>query len=83
MKTGQKVQLAGNKTKQDVIVADSTGNAIVTLWQDHVDTMQQGKSYHLKNFFVKEYAGKKYLSMSKDDCSLEEIEDWQCQDCKE
>ena len=38
-----------------------TGTVKVTLWEEHVDTLQNETCYRLKNFVVREYA----LSMPK------------------
>ena len=38
--------------KQDVIVADNTGQVKVTLWQDHIDSLKVGQSYYLENMSV-------------------------------
>ena len=54
-----------DKIKQDVIIADSTGSAKVTFWEDNVDTLTEGVSYRLENFVVREYQTMKYLAMSK------------------
>ena len=51
-----------NKIKRDVIVADRTATAKVVLWEEHIDSLQEGKSYSLKNIHVK---SKKHLSISK------------------
>ena len=47
------------KHKRDVIVSDQTASAKVVLWEEHVDSLQEGKSYLLKNFHVKELKPKK------------------------
>ena len=51
------------KRKQDVIVADHYGTAKLVLWEDTVDSLEENESYTLKNFVVREYKAKKYLSM--------------------
>ena len=40
------------KVKQDIIVADKTATAKVTLWEDNVGAFDEGSSYILKNFVV-------------------------------
>ena len=65
------------KTKQDIVVADSTGKATVTLWEGDVGQLQENKSYKLNKLEVRSYQGKQYLSFpstaSQDDIS--DIED--------
>ena len=63
----------GNKNKQDITVADSTGIATVTLWEKDVGSLQQTLSYCLKNFVVKEYRSIKYLSMARNGSDIEDI----------
>ena len=41
------IQPDGGKTKQVVIVADSTGVMHVTLWEERVDALEPQKSYKL------------------------------------
>ena len=67
------VQKVGRKTKQDVVVADETAKSTVTLWENDVNSLQQGKSYQLNRLEVRMYMGKKHLSfpssLSKDEIS--------------
>ena len=52
----------GDKLKQDVILADSTGFAKLTLWEEYVTSLIEGRSYRFKNLVVKSYQSSKYLS---------------------
>ena len=65
------------KRKRDVIVSGQTAAAKVVLWEQHVDSLQEGKSYSLKNFHVEEFKSKKYLSMLKSDFKITAIHDLQ------
>ena len=56
------VQLS-EKVKQDIVIADRSVTSRVTLWEEHVGALQQGKSYILKNFVVRVYQLTKYLGM--------------------
>ena len=38
--------------KQDIVIAYRSATSRVTLWEEHVGAMEQGKSYILKNFVV-------------------------------
>ena len=55
------VQLS-NKTKQDIIVADARSTAKLTLWEDHVGSLEEGRCYRLVDFVVRIWQGTKYLS---------------------
>ena len=63
------------KIKQDVIVADQTTTARVTLWEDNVGAFNEGRSYILKNFVIRVYQSTKYLSMGGDATEIVPIED--------
>lgn len=67
--------VTGGKRKQDVIVADHYGTAKLVLWEDKVDSLEENESYTLKNFVVREYKAKKYLSMPKEGWSVVKIND--------
>lgn len=51
--------------KQDVVIADHTGAARLTLWQQDLNIFDIGGSYSLKNLIVREFNGLKYLSPEK------------------
>ncbi len=36
----------------DVLVGDSTGTVILTLWDDKIDAVEEGKSYKLENGYT-------------------------------
>ena len=74
IKVNDFVQLS-EKVKQDIIIADQTGTARVTLWEDHVGALDEGRSYTLKNFVVRMYQSAKYLSMGGDATEIVPIED--------
>lgn len=48
--------------KQDVLISDKTGNAILTLWQLNIGSLEDGKSYVLQDVSVREFNSSKYLS---------------------
>ena len=52
--------------KQDIVIADRSATSRVTLWEEHVGALKQGKSYILKNFVVRVYQSTKYLGMGGD-----------------
>ena len=62
------------KKVQDVIVADLTCTARCTLWEMDIGQLEQGKSYNLKMFMVREYKSKNYLSKGQDS-QIVEVED--------
>ena len=45
------------KVKEDCVIEDATGNAILHIWDDLIDKVQNSKSYTFKNLSVKNYSG--------------------------
>ena len=62
-----------DKLKQDVIVADHTGTANVSLWQEHVNTLNADAT--VSRTFWSRISVKKYLSMSKVATEVTPIDD--------
>ena len=50
--------------KQDVIIADETGSCRLVLWEDDVNSLEEGKSYCLLDMGVRRYGAMKYLSFT-------------------
>ena len=75
MSVMEPVDVSGGKRKQEVVVGDHTGSCKVTLWEEHVGSLVLESSYRLKNFFVREYAAQKYLSMPRAGGVIVAIED--------
>ena len=69
------VKEVGGKAKRDISVADESSTALVTVWEGHVNTMDQDESYCLKNFMVREYQNIKYLTMAKEGSEIIPIKD--------
>ena len=74
IKVNGTVQLT-EKMKQDIIVADQTATARVTLWEDNVGAFNEGKSYILKSFVERVSQLTKYLSMGEDATEIVPIKD--------
>jgi len=59
-------------------VADSTGCIILTLWDDNIEKLKEGKTYELKNAYVNLFQNKMRLNIGRNSTLLEseeEIED--------
>ena len=65
----------GGTIKRDVIVADASGVVRVSVWEGHVDVMEKGKCYNLKNFMIQQFQRTKYLTMPKEGASIILIDD--------
>lgn len=63
----------GTRQKQDVMVSDSTGWAIVQLWQENIGLLVEGCSYSLNNFRIIEYEDVKYIAMCWDGSEIKII----------
>ena len=53
------------RVKRDALIADHTGYTKVVLWEHNINSLTEGKSYNLKNIYVREYQSNKHLSMPK------------------
>lgn len=69
------VTVASGKKKQDILIADLTGGARVTLWEENIDALEEQQSYHLKKFVVREYSCQKYLVKGRDGSEMLRIDD--------
>lgn len=47
--------------KQEVMVGDETGTCRLVLWEDDVDSLEEGKTYRLIDVGVRSFDGMKYL----------------------
>ena len=61
-------------TKQDCVVAESSGCGIVVLWEKDVGSLKQGISYKLVSVTVRSFRDFKYLLVGAD-CLIETIDD--------
>ena len=69
------IQVTGGKKKQDIIVGDSTGTARLTLWENEIGSIKEDNSYKLNGMTVREYRGIRFLSTSKDNSHILEVDD--------
>lgn len=62
------------KRKQEVEVADSSSSCKVILWEENIGKLSEHTSYRLENFVVREWGGRKYLSII-DDSKIIQVDD--------
>ena len=74
VKVNEPQQVRSGKIKQDIIVADNTNKAAVTLWQPYLNILKAQCSYQLNRLQIKTYQGKRHLSAPSID-EIENIED--------
>lgn len=60
------IQVAGGKTKQEIVIADSSAKATLTLWGTDVGAVKLDGTYCFSNLKVKTFQGKKELSAPED-----------------
>jgi hypothetical protein len=65
----------GGKSKQDIVIADATGMARFTVWEQTTGNLSVGNSYSLRNILVREYNNEKSLTTNYDQSLIEEIAD--------
>ena len=61
-------------TKQDCIVGDDTESIRIVLWERDVGSLEEDRSYKMRDVVVRMYRGEKYLSVG-DGSTIEEVED--------
>lgn len=64
-------EVPGGKKKQDIIIADGTGTARFTIWEGEIGKVKESKSYRLSGMMVREFRGRKFLSTSKENSTIE------------
>ncbi len=57
------VQTIRNCPMQDVIIADWSGMARITLWGRDINRLEDGQCYKLQNLIIRDFQGSRYLSM--------------------
>ena len=75
VEVSEAVTVATGKRMQEILIADANASMKCTLWEEDVGTMQEGISYRLCNFMVREYASKKFISKPKDGASVAQVQD--------
>lgn len=55
------LEVKSDLVKRDIIIADATGDARLTLWQDDIDKLDVGVCYNLEMLTVRSFNGTKYL----------------------
>jgi len=68
-------ELRSGEKVQEVILADATGHAKLTIWGEHLGKVKEGCSFEMKGLMVRDYHGCRCLSTSKEGCSIKEIDD--------
>ena len=69
------VKVSSTQTKQDVIVADSTGGIRLTLWNNDINMLEDEVSYNLENIQIRTFNNKQYLSSTRDGLKVSKIDD--------
>ena len=57
---------ANGKNIQNILIADRTATARVTLWEEDINKLVTNKSYQFKQLVLKEFRGERQLSSIKD-----------------
>ena len=62
------------KLKQEIIIADSTARAALTLWEDDVDSLKTNYTYRFNRLSVNKYAGRTELTLPQYGSTIEPID---------
>ena len=63
------------KKVQNIVITDNTATARLSVWEGEIGKVVAGKSYNLTALVVREFRGRKFLSMSKDKLDILATED--------
>ena len=55
-------------------MADATGTIQIVLWEKKIGCLQEDRCYKVENVHIKEFQGKKYLSVPNK-CTIEDIDE--------
>ena len=68
-------ETATGKILQNVLIADSSGTAKLTLWEADINKLEVNKSYELGKMVLREFRGQIQLSCGKDESTITGIDD--------
>lgn len=68
-------EVPGGKKIQNIVIADKTATARLTVWEAEIGKIEAGKSYDLTGLVVREFRGRKFLSTSKEKSNIVDAED--------
>ena len=71
-KSEERLTRNGNRVVE-ALVGDETGVVIMTLWEDDIDKVEEGKTYNLKNGYITLFKGSMRLTIGRSG-SIEESE---------
>lgn len=71
-KNEERMTRSGNRVVE-ALVGDETGVVIMTLWENDIDKIEEGKTYNLKNGYVTLFRGSMRLTIGRSG-SVEEAE---------
>jgi replication factor A1 len=72
-KNEERMTRSGNRVAE-ALVGDETGVVIMTLWENDIDKIEEGKTYNLKNGYVTLFKGSMRLTIGRSG-SVEEAEE--------
>ncbi len=72
----KKTQYVGNnKKKQEIVIADSTSNCVLTLWENDIDTLELDESYYMSKMLVRVFNDDFSLSFQASGSKVAKIDD--------
>lgn len=75
LRVDNQIEVKPGLYNQDSTIADSTGTARLTLWQENINKLEEKKSYELKNLIVRSFNQSKYLTLAKFEYGITCVED--------
>ena len=75
MHANEIMELRNGSKVQEVTIADATGHATLNVWEEHLGKIKEGCCFEMKGLMVRDFRGCKCLSTSKENCTIQEIDD--------
>jgi len=72
-KNEERMTRSGNRVAE-ALVGDDTGVVVMTLWENDIDKIEEGKTYNLKNGYVTLFRGSMRLTIGRSG-SIEEADE--------
>ncbi len=70
-----RVKVIHIQKKQEIVIADSTNNCILTLWENDIDTLELDESYYMSKMLVRVFNDDFSLSFQASGSKVAKIDD--------
>ena len=75
IREGEVTELKNGLKHQDISIGDATGTGKLTVWEKNTGQLKTGMCYNLSGVMVRQYEGRKFLSVPKEGAEINPIDD--------